>query len=126
MREGKPSLITLLASIAGGRGYYEVHEPLFRKLPKWRPPVNIEKDKKEESRAVDAVRRAVSPVLTDLLQYLRHPEPEVRMSVAQALPFYPEHRSESKAALERARAPKPNEEVLHSFDDALEALSEGT
>jgi hypothetical protein len=118
----KPSIIVLLASIAGGHGYYEVHEPLFRTVPNWRPPEDIEAAKQEELKAVEAVRRAVSPILPDILRYLGHPDPEVRLSVAEALPVYAEHRSISKPALERARASESNEEVLQALDDALEAL----
>jgi HEAT repeat protein len=116
----KPSIIALLASIAGGRGYYEVHDAIIQKLAK--RPVDLSAKRSEEMSAVAAVRRAASPHIPGLLPHLAHPESEVRLTVAQALPFYPEHGALSKAALEKARRCESDPEVLEVFDEAFAAL----
>ena len=77
---------------------------------------------RDEAKAVEAVRGAVSRHIPELLQHLQHIEPEVRLAVAEALPCYPEHQAASKDVLERARAFESNSEVLECFDDALTAI----
>ena len=120
--EDKPSIVALLASIAGGRGYYEVHEAIVQKLSK--QPIDVSAKRSKEIKVVEAVRRAVSPHVPDMLPYLVYPEPEVRLAVAQALPFYPEHYAFSKAGLKRARSTESQSEVLEAFDEALTAISQ--
>ena len=118
----KPSIIALLASIASGRGFYEVHETIVQKLAK--RPVDLSTKRSEEMKAVEAVRQAASPHIPNLLKHLAHPESEVRISIAQALPYYPEHGAQSKAALGQARNSESNPEVLAAFDEAFAALSQ--
>lgn len=117
----KPLIIALLASIAGGRGYYEVHEVIVQKLAK--RLVDLSPKRREEMSAVKAVREVASPHIPNLLPHLTHPEAEVRISVAQALPFYPEHGALSRGALEQARRSESDPDALTVFDEALVALS---
>ena len=98
-----------------------VHEEIVQKLSK--RPIDVSAKRSEEIKAVEAVRCAVSRHVPDLLQYLAHPETEVRLAIAQALPFYPEHHAISKAALERVRSSESDPEVLEAFDEALTTIS---
>lgn len=122
--QDKPSIIALLASIAGGRGYFEVHEPILQKLAK--RPIDVSENRREEARAVDAVRRAASPHIPGLLPHLTHLESEVRLAIAEALPYYPEHAVRSKAALAHARVSETDLQIVEAIDEALAALSPST
>ena len=106
--QDKPCILLLLAGIAGGRGYYEVHDPRVQRS--------------EEMKVVAAVRRTAAPHIPALLSHLVHPEPEVRIAVAEALPFYPEHNALSSETLQRARDSESNPEVLDVFSEVLTQL----
>ncbi len=117
----KSSIIALLASIAGGRGYYEVHGAILQKLAK--RPIDIDAKLIEEMQVVETVRRLASPLIPRLISHLSHGEPEVRIAIAQALPLYPEHAAAAAVALEKASSTESNSEVLEFFDEALAAIS---
>lgn len=116
----KEPIVVLLASIAGGRGYYEVHEPLGQKLMQF--PFDINTKRNAETRAVDAVRRAASSHIPELLQHLESSNESVRTAIARALPFYPEHSALAKSALERALDSETDPDVREMLTESLRAL----
>lgn len=116
----KESVVALLASIAGGRGYYEVHEPLSQKLMRF--PFDLTTKRSAETRAVDAVRRTASRHIPGLLPHLESPNESVRTAIAQALPFYPEHSALAKSALERALDSETDSDVREILNESLRAL----
>lgn len=117
----KPSIVVLLANIAGGRGYYEAHETILQKLAK--RPLDFRAKRGEEMRTVEAVRLAASPHIPHLIRHLTHPEPAVRIAVTRPLPLYPEHAAAAAIALEQVRRSESHPEVLEVFEEALATIS---
>ena len=107
--------IDLLTSIAGGQGYWEVHEGAI-------PAAPSEDQLAAERRVVAAVRQAVSPRLPDLLQYLEHTEEQIRTNTALALRFYPEHRALSLPALRSRLAVEDDEFAKETIFDSIATL----
>ena len=124
----KPMIACLLASIAGGGGYLEVHavgdfgERSWRKILEEQGK-SLEGELALEAAEIDAVRRAASAGLPHLLPYLRDDEAEVRRSVADALGNHPEHAAVSLPALELAAASEMDEEVREAVQESLARLA---
>ncbi|MBA2226758.1 MAG: HEAT repeat domain-containing protein [Thermogemmata sp.] len=116
----KSSIACLLASIADGAGYLEVHavddfgEQTWRKILA-QEGKTLEEELKQEAAEVQAVRRAVAAGLRHLLPYLSDSEPETRYSVAVALGNYPEHAGWSLPAIEAALASESDKEVRQAL-----------
>lgn len=111
----KDDAVFLLASIAGGDGYWKWNQTA------WSKPT--ESELKQEQATVAAVRNAVSPRLLDLLPYLRHKEAEFRSTLAQALGFYPEHARQTIQALQQLQCEEQDEWTLEKADESLAKLS---
>lgn len=116
----KSSLVSLLASIAGGRGYYEMHEDVFKRIG---TPSDAAEKRGKEARVVRAVRRAVSPHVPLLIAHLSDPSFHVRLPIVDMLPLYPEHHDSAKAALESLRAMESDPDVIEAIDEALAAMA---
>ncbi len=114
---GKELIAVLLACIASGTGYYQVHGEIFRKQGK--SIVDIDAKLQDESEIVRAVRHASHPYIPLLIPYLKHPEPSVREAIAKALALYPDYFAASKKALEEARAIESDEDTLREIENAL-------
>jgi HEAT repeat protein len=116
----KSCLACLIASIADGAGYLEVHavddfgEPTWRKILAQQGKT-LEDELKHEAAEIQAVRQAVAAGLQHLRPYLRDSEPEVRYSVAVALGNYPEHAGWSLPAIEAALASEADHEVRQAL-----------
>lgn len=118
----------LLASIAEGRGYFEVHargsrDPEFWKTAVAKRGTTLEAEQERERRVVRAVRDAVADGLDLLLPYLRTGSSETRLTVASALAFYPSRASEFVAALEGALRTEEDEQVQAEIRKSISTLS---
>jgi len=118
--QDKSSIAHLIASIAEGVGYLEVHavgdfgEPTWRKIL-GEQGKTLEGELAREAAEISAVHRAASAGLRHLLPYLSDPEPEVRRSVASALGNYPEHEVWSLPAIDAALASETDEYVREAL-----------
>lgn len=128
--QDKSSIAYLLASIADGVGYLEVHaadgfgELMFRKILAEKGKT-LEGELEREAAEISAVRCAAAAGLRHLLPYLNDAEPEVRRSVAVALGNYPEHVGWSLPAIDAALASEPDEEVREALAESKARLTEG-
>jgi len=114
------SIAVLLASIASGTGYYQVHGALPIKHAKNNR--DIELAIQHESKIVQEARSAASPHIPLLLPYLRDPEPSVREIVARAVALYPEHFGISAEALKEVRAVETDEDAAREIEAALQQI----
>jgi HEAT repeat protein len=121
--QDKSNIAHLLASIADGVGYLEVHavgdfgEPTWRKILGEKGKT-LEGELSREAAEIAAVRRAASAGLRHLLPYLSDSEPEIRRSVAAALGNYPEHADWALPAIEAALATETDEEVCEALTES--------
>ena len=125
--QDKPIIAHLLACIAGGAGYLEVHavDPLGESS--WRKILaeqgkSLAGELAREASEVGSVRRAASPSLRRLLPFLGDDEADIRWSVATALGRYPEHTPWSLPAIEQALETEPDEEVREALSDSRARL----
>jgi hypothetical protein len=124
----KPGIACLLACIADGSGYFQVHAALDLGGPRWERILaeqgrTLQQELAEEAETVAAVRQVVSPILPHLVQYLYDPDTEVRRSVALAFANYPEHAALSMPALKDMLRTETNEEVLEDVRESLDRLA---
>jgi hypothetical protein len=120
--QDKDFLVTLLASIAAGEGYYRVHQPIFESQ-------NPSSDKheeeiKREEIQVRSVRSIISPRFETLLEYLTNKDAEVRLSVAESAAYYPEYAEKSLARLKKALEVETDEEVIETIEDSISRLTD--
>jgi len=121
--QDKSNIAHLLASIADGVGYLEVHavgdvgEPTWRKILAAKGKT-LEAELEREAAEINAVRRAASEGLRHLLPYLSDSEPEIRLSVAAALGNYPEHADWSLPAIEVVLAEEKDEDVREALAES--------
>jgi hypothetical protein len=125
---GKTDIVQLLACIADGVGYLEVHAVGDPGKPTWRKILGekgktLEAELERERAEIASVRRAASTGLPHLTQYLRDSEPEIRRLVAVALGNYPEHASVSLPALEAAYSSESDEEVRAALQESKARLT---
>ena len=112
----RASIACLLASIANGSGYLEVHTIYERMESKWsyilaREGTTLEAKLKEERAVVESVRREAAKALPLLVPFLSHSEPEIRSSVASAIGAFPDYRTTYLPILEIALAIESDDEV---------------
>ncbi len=125
----KPDIAGLIASIASGTGYLEVHsvgdfgEKTWRKLLSEKGK-SLESEVKREAAATDSVRRAAAARLLDLLPYLRDPEPENRRAIAEAFGQYPEFKNVTLPELRKAAFAETEEEVEEALAESIELLDQ--
>jgi hypothetical protein len=125
---GKTDIAQLLACIADGVGYLEVHavgdfgEPTWRRIL-GKEGKTLEVELQRERAETISVRRATSRGLPQLIPYLRDKEPEIRRLVAVALGNYPEHADVSLPALEAAEPSELDEEVLAAISESKARLT---
>jgi hypothetical protein len=124
----KSDIAGLLASIAAGSGYLEVHAVGDYGEKRWRK-ILTEKDKSleeemgREASETHSVREAAAARLLDLLPYLRDPEPENRRVVADAFGRYPEYKTVTLPELRRALEVETEEEVQEALAASIERLA---
>ena len=126
--EDKPSIAHLLACIADGSGYLEVHAEIEIGGVTWRKilsekGMSLEDELAREADEIQSVRRAASAGLRQLLPYLIDADAEIRRSVATALGNYPEHMGWSLPAIEAAVESERDEEVVDALAGSFARLS---
>lgn len=120
--QDKDMLILLLASIASGSGYFQIHQPIFEK---WNSNVDGHKNElKQESITIKSIQELISPRFETILEHLTNKESEIRLSVAEATIHYPEHSEKSLFKLKKVLEIETDEDVLESIEEAIEQLSE--
>jgi HEAT repeat protein len=126
--QDKPKIAHLLASIATGVGYLEVHavgdfgEPTWRKILA-KDGKSLEDELAREAAEINLVRRAASAGLQQLLPYLSDHEAEIRRSVAAALGNYPEHMAWSLPAIDAALVAETDEKVREALEESRARLT---
>jgi hypothetical protein len=123
------SLALLLASIAEGRGYLEVHIQ-FRDRAFWerllaKKGTNVVAQLERERETVKRVRRAVQPGLDLLLPFLSKGSSDTRVAVASGLAKFPERAGELVPALEAALATEKDGEVRAQIAESVQVLRVG-
>jgi hypothetical protein len=126
----KPSIAGLLACIAAGTGYLQVHTDIDWREQMWRgiltkKGTSLEAELAREAAEVAQLRRVVSVGLHHLIPFLFDTQSEVRESVAKALGNYPEHVAVSLPALEKALASETDEEVRAAMEESKARLMGG-
>jgi hypothetical protein len=124
----KAGITLVLASVAAGVGYLEVHAVDDIGESTWRDILgqqgkSLEGELEREADEVGAVRRAVSPNLRALAPYLNDDDPEVRVAVAGALANYPEHADWSLPLLDAAVAAEEDDEVREPLTEYAASLA---
>ncbi len=126
--EDKPSIAHLLACIADGSGYLQVHAAVEIGGVTWGKTLSekgrsLEDELAREAAGIQLVRRAASTGLRDLLPYLVAADAEIRRSIATAFGNYPEHRGWSLPAIEDAVASEQEEEVQEALVETFARLT---
>ncbi|WP_169975190.1 HEAT repeat domain-containing protein [Tautonia rosea] len=106
----------LLASIATGRGYLDVHARDDYGKQVWREILakqgqTLDEEMAREAGEIQSVRSAIAPSLPLLIPFLRSEHAEIREAIAEALSEYPEHFHVSHPALEDAVEDEADPEV---------------
>jgi hypothetical protein len=126
--KGRSGLAHLLASIAAGRGYLEVHAVIPFGEKSWREILakrgkSLEEEMAREAAVTLSVRRAASVGLPAIIPFLKDNEPEIRRAVASALGEYPEHAALSLPALTAAAQREIDEEAREAIQESLARLT---
>ncbi len=126
---GKSDIAGLLASIAAGNGYLEVHA-VGPFAANWRSILAKKGKSPEEEIAREKaqtleVRRSASARLLDLVPYLRDPQIENRLAVAEALGCYPDYRETTLPELRSAARSESAEEVAEAIANSISRLESG-
>jgi len=125
----KDDVICLLACIAGGRGYLEVHTVRDEGRQNWEEILakegkSLEDEMRKEAEFIKMVRVASSPHVLRLLPNLTHDASEIRLTIAEMLPCYPEYFETTIPALETAISIEFDEETLECMQSALDEMNE--
>ncbi len=112
----KTDIACLLARLANGYGYLEVHAVTEPDAATWREILadygkTLEEELAREAAETRAVHEAVAAGLPHLAPYLTDPEVRTRWAVAIALGNYPDQRDWSLPAIEAALATELDEEI---------------
>lgn len=123
----KSDLACLLAVIADGYGYLEVHARPDSFESDWRTILGkqgkeLESEIARVAAVTDRVREAAKIALPSITPYLSDPEPEIRESVIQALSRYPELAEMHLPLLESALDAEDDAEVSAVLEQAIASL----
>lgn len=123
----KADIASLLASIADGRGYLEVHARPELFEAEWtqilgKQGTDLETEQQRELDITQRVRLAVREALPLLVPFLEDPEADVRECVAPALAVFPECAEEFLPLLEGALAREVDDHVREIMEDAVQRL----
>jgi hypothetical protein len=123
----KSDIAGLLACIAAGSGYLEVHsvgeygERVSREILSEQGKT-LEDELKREAQETLSVHRAASARLLDLLPYLFDADSWNRMAVAQALGCYPEFSEAALPELRKAAKSETEEAIQSAIADSIQLL----
>ena len=117
----------LLASVAAGSGYLDVHVRCESEVSMWRDILakegkTLEEEFAQERAVTNSVRREAANALPILAPYLSHQEPEIRSSVAAALSAYPDHRATYLPLLKVALTNEADVEVREEIRQGIAIL----
>ena len=124
---GHSTVAMLLASIAAGCGYLEVHARSDAGETEWRKILAREgkslDDELERERSITkSVRDEASKGFPLLIPFLSDPEPEIRSAVAEALGAFPEHRNTHLPFLNQALKTETDEHVRGQIEESITRL----
>ena len=125
--EDKSSIACLLASIADGYGYLEVHAQPESFESDWRSILakqgkHLETEMANELATTNRVREAAKIALPVITPFLRDSEPETRGSVALALSRYPEFTNDNLPLLVNALDKETESETRDTIQEAIDRL----
>lgn len=123
----RESVACLIASIASGRGYFEVHACDESSRERWQQILankgkTLESELEKERAVKEAVRLEAVKALPMLVPFLSSHEPQVRSSVASAFAAYPDQRERYLPLLEVALTDETDEEVKEGMAEAVKRL----
>ena len=123
----RESVACLLASIASGTGYFDVHARDESSRERWQQILankgkTLEDEFERERVVKEAVRLEAVEALPILVPFLSSREPEVRISIASAFAAYPDLRERYLPLLEVALSNETNEEVKEAMAEAVKRL----
>jgi hypothetical protein len=126
----RESVVGLLAAIANGSGYLEVHARANSPLRDvWNlilseEGMNVKERMALERSWVAAVRKAVDPHLDLLYEFIQHKVWDTRFEVASALGEYPSHARESLEILRAALEQEVDGEIREAIEASIARLKE--
>lgn len=125
----REAVACLLASIASGTGYFEVHASDESSADKWRQILgkdgrSLEGELERERVVKEAVRLEAVKALPMLVPFLSSDDAEVRMSIASAFAAYPDQRERYLPLLEAALADETDEELKEEIAKAVKRLQQ--
>ncbi len=116
--KNKNSLLVLLACIASGNGYHQIHS---KKISK-NDLTNFTAELEKEVLIVSEVRNLCEPLIKTFISELNNDESSVRETVAVALSKYPNFKDESLIALNEALKKETCEDVKNYIKESIAAL----
>ncbi len=122
---GKGDLASLIAAIAAGNGYFEVHQHWIDKKTLGKligDESDLKNELDHEKYITNKIREIANPVIPLLIPYLKHEDYGVRDCVAESLPYYPEHFAIALPALEKACAIEPEEMSKEIMKEAIASI----
>jgi HEAT repeat protein len=123
----RSTVAVLLASIASGNGFFEVHAEINPGPITWREILaregrDLDKELEREREITTAVRREAAKGLPLLIPFLSDPEPDVRSAVARALGAFPEHHDAHLEILTQALKTETDEDVRGEIEESIGRL----
>lgn len=117
----------LLACIASGRGYFEVHAAIggWREILE-KQGTTLEAELERERVVTASVRHAAQAALPLLIPFLADKDPGLRACIAEALAAYPEHQMTHLPLLRSALATETDESVRECIADCIGQLTSGS
>ena len=124
----RTAIAGLIACIASGRGYLEVHARPGWGEDQWRSILdkkgkNLEDEIKREAAVTTAVKHEVKKALSLLTSYLTDPDPQIRASIAETLAAFSEYREAHLQVLEQALAREADDEVRERILNCIKQLT---
>jgi hypothetical protein len=123
----KDEIAMLLASIAGGQGYYQVHANHHQDRTDFvkilaKKGKTIEEEIAKELQIMNAIQSKILPVMDLLIPYLNHGQSDYRSSVALAMGNQQSNKNTYLPMLEEALINEEEEEVHEDIAEAIEKL----
>lgn len=122
---GKDDLVSLIATIAGGSGYYEVHQHWIDKKTLEKMiggETGLKNQLEMEKHITEQIRHIADPIVPFLIPYLKHENYGVRESIAEMLPYYSKHYETGLPALEKAAAIESDEVAKEIMEEAIDFI----
>jgi len=120
------SVAMLVACIASGTGYHQVHSVHSQENPfSGRPiekPDNLDELLNSEDSVVCQVRSLVSADIEVLYQYSKSKSSEVRRCIYEALGYYPSFAERSLYILNKANETEDDEDILFIIEESIGLL----